>query len=329
MKKIGILTSGGDAPGMNAAIWAAVKRARSFDMTILGVQDGYRGLLERRVEDLTNRDLSDIMHRGGTFLGTARCLEMLTEEGRSRAVHNIHNYGIEGLIVIGGDGSFRGAEILSERGVPTVGLPGTIDNDLAYTDYSIGFDTACNTAIGEVMKIRDTMTSHDRVAVIEVMGRHCGDIALTVSLAMAADYVLLPEVSYETEYDIDNLSNFLLNNKKKGRDSSIIIMAEGANWNEKNRAEILMNRLTERTGLDIRATVLGHTQRGGPPSAFDSRIAILMGVRAVELLREGMGNRVVGISENRIIDMNIKQALDMPPRFNEELYSVARMLSIN
>ena len=231
--------------------------------------------------------------------------------------------------MIGGDGSSGAPRSSTKRGVPTVGLPGTIDNDLAYTDYSIGFDTACNTAIGEVMKIRDTMTSHDRVAVIEVMGRHCGDIALTVSLAMAADYVLLPEVSYETEYDIDNLSNFLLNNKKKGRDSSIIIMAEGANWNEKNRAEILMNRLTERTGLDIRATVLGHTQRGGPPSAFDSRIAILMGVRAVELLREGMGNRVVGISENRIIDMNIKQALDMPPRFNEELYSVARMLSIN
>lgn len=327
MKKIGILTSGGDAPGMNAAVWAAVKRARSFGMTVLGIQDGYRGLLERRIDDLTQRDLSDIMHRGGTFLGTARCLDMLTEEGRGKAVQIIQEYGMEGLIVIGGDGSFRGAEVLSERGVPTVGLPGTIDNDLSYTDYTIGFDTACNTAIDEIMKIRDTMTSHDRVAIIEVMGRHCGDIALTVALAVAADYVLLPEVSYETEYDIDNLSEYLLDQKKRGKDSSIIIMAEGVNWNEKNRAEILKDCLTEKTGLDIRATVLGHTQRGGQPSAFDSRISILMGVRAVELLHEGLGNRVVGISENRIIDLNISQALDMPQVFNEELYNMARTLA--
>jgi 6-phosphofructokinase 1 len=327
MNKIGILTSGGDAPGMNAAVYAAVQQAKSHGMTIIGIEDGYRGLLEMRTQDLTHRDLRAVMNMGGTFLGTARCQEMMTEEGRAKAVENIQKLGLEGLLVVGGDGSFHGAEILSNRGVPTVGMPGTIDNDLAYSDYTLGFDTACNTALDAVLRIRETMASHDRLAVVEVMGRHCGDIALYVALATGAEYVLVPEIEYSETYDLNNVVAHLHQMKEEGRDSGIIILAEGVNWENKDRAEHLQGLLSQQTGMDVRATVLGHIQRGGRPSMFDMKLAVTMATHAVTLLCNSIGNRVVGIKDDKIFDMDIVEALAMPRRFDENLYKTVQAMT--
>ncbi len=331
-KTIAILTSGGDSPGMNAAVWAAVKSAYAHGMTILGVNRGYQGLIDGDMHPITPNDLTRILNRGGTMLKTARCLRMKTEEGRAEAIAMARAHNLDGLIVVGGDGSYHGAAILAQRGVPTIALPGTIDNDLAYTDLTLGYDTCCNTAYHAALKVKDTMESHERVGIVEVMGRHCGDIALNVGLTLGADYVLVPEVDYCEEFDITNLADRLLNLKKKGRSSFLILLAEGVCFENPHRAYALRTRLEEelkRRGEfvgDIRESVLGYQQRGGQPSVNDIRLAVQMANHAVVLLDQGVGNRAVGIRDNKIIDMDIIQALAMPRVFNRSLYDLVNKL---
>jgi len=256
MKRIGILTSGGDCPGMNAAIWAAAKACASRNMEIVGVHNGYQGLIDHNVEVLNAQSVEGILDRGGTLLGTARCMDMMTEDGRDRAAAAVRELGIEGMIVGGGDGSFHGAVELSRRGIPTVGIPCTIDNDLGYTDYTIGFDTACNTATEAIMKIRDTMISHNRVAIVEVMGRHCGDIALYAGLAAGADYILIPEIQYETPFDMDKMAKHMLAVKSSNQRAGLIVAAEGVEYDTPNRAQVMCKKLIELTGLDAKVSVL-------------------------------------------------------------------------
>ncbi|MDD3242754.1 MAG: ATP-dependent 6-phosphofructokinase [Eubacteriales bacterium] len=327
MKRIGILTSGGDSPGMNAAVWAAVRVGRGADMQILGVVDGFKGLIEEQVIELDSAQVEDVLDRGGTFLGTARCAEMMTEEGRAKAVATVRKLRLDGLIVVGGDGSYQGARVLSDRGVPTVGLPGTIDNDLAYTDYTIGFDTALNTVCDSVLKIRDTMRSHDRVGIIEVMGRHCGDIALNAAVACGADYVLVPELNYEEEFDLSNVARRIEDIYATQRTYATIILAEGVCYDMEHRAYEFCKRLAEKTGKSVRETVLGYTQRGGSPSIYDRRLAINMADRAVRLLNQGIGNRVIGRRNGEIFDMDITAALNLPRVFNRPLYDLANRLA--
>lgn len=322
MKTIGILTSGGDAPGMNAAIRAVVRSAIYYGCKVYGINRGYKGLLE---EDLTEMNLSsvgDIIHRGGTILKSSRCEEFKTEEGRKLGVKVLKKYGIDCLVVIGGDGSFNGAKKLSEMGFPAIGIPGTIDNDLEYTDYTIGFDTAMNTVIDAIGKIRDTSSSHERVNIVEVMGRNCGDLALYAGIAGGAETIIVPEV----EIKLDDIALRLKTTQKRGKRHSIIVMAEGVE--KVGSASDLKKVLTEEAGADVRVTVLGHVQRGGSPTAFDRILASRFGYRAVELLLEGKSSRVVGIKDNKIIDLDIQEALAMPKTFNRELYEMAKVLSI-
>lgn len=322
MKTIGILTSGGDAPGMNAAIRAVVRSAIYYGCKVYGINRGYKGLLE---EDLTEMNLSsvgDIIHRGGTMLKSSRCEEFKTEEGRKLGVKVLKKYGIDCLVVIGGDGSFNGAKKLSEMGFPAIGIPGTIDNDLEYTDYTIGFDTAMNTVIDAIGKIRDTSSSHERVNIVEVMGRNCGDLALYAGIAGGAETIIVPEV----EIKLDDIALRLKTTQKRGKRHSIIVMAEGVE--KVGSASDLKKVLTEEAGADVRVTVLGHVQRGGSPTAFDRILASRFGYRAVELLLEGKSSRVVGIKDNKIIDLDIQEALAMPKTFNRELYEMAKVLSI-
>ena len=322
MKTIGILTSGGDAPGMNAAIRAVVRSAIYYGCKVYGINRGYKGLLE---EDLTEMNLSsvgDIIHRGGTILKSSRCEEFKTEEGRKLGVKVLKKYGIDCLVVIGGDGSFNGAKKLSEMGFPAIGIPGTIDNDLEYTDYTIGFDTAMNTVIDAIGKIRDTSSSHERVNIVEVMGRNCGDLALYAGIAGGAETIIVPEVDVK----LDEIALRLKTTQKRGKRHSIIVMAEGVE--KVGSASDLKKVLTEEAGADVRVTVLGHVQRGGSPTSFDRILASRFGYRAVELLLEGKSSRVVGIKDNKIIDMDIQEALAMPKTFNRELYEMAKVLSI-
>lgn len=322
MKTIGILTSGGDAPGMNAAIRAVVRSAIYYGCKVYGINRGYKGLLE---EDLTEMNLSsvgDIVHRGGTMLKSSRCEEFKTEEGRKLGVKVLKKYGIDCLVVIGGDGSFNGAKKLSEMGFPAIGIPGTIDNDLEYTDYTIGFDTAMNTVIDAIGKIRDTSSSHERVNIVEVMGRNCGDLALYAGIAGGAETIIVPEV----EIKLEDIALRLKTTQKRGKRHSIIVMAEGVE--KVGSASDLKKVLTEEAGADVRVTVLGHVQRGGSPTAFDRILASRFGYRAVELLLEGKSSRVVGIKDNKIIDLDIQEALAMPKTFNRELYEMAKVLSI-
>lgn len=318
MKKIAVLTSGGDAPGMNAAIRAAVRYGISEGMEVFGIERGYAGLIENVFLPMNMRTVSDIVQRGGTLLRTARSAEFLTDEGQELAVRFLHKRGIDGLIVIGGDGSFRGAEALSKRGIPTVGIPGTIDNDLAYTDFTLGFDTACNTVLDAINKLRDTMSSHDRICIIEVMGRDCGDIALHAGLGGGAEIVLVPEVPTTYLEILDRLNE----DRSKGKFSSIIVVAEGV-----CKAEELQKKIKDSLGAAVRATVLGHLQRGGSPSARDRYLGTCWGVQAVKLLKEGKGNRVVGIKDNRFIDMEIDKAMKMKKQFDYELYEMANVVS--
>jgi len=320
MKKIAILTSGGDAPGMNACIRAVVRYAIYNELTVYGVERGYNGLINNNMRILDRRSVGDMIHRGGTFLKTARCPEFNTLEGQREAARVIRERDIDGLIVIGGDGSMRGARDLTVNfGIPTVGIPGTIDNDLAYTDYTLGFDTAVNTALSAINNLRDTMTSHDRVSIIEVMGRHCGDIALYAGLAGGAEEILVPEMPL----DIDAIAEKLKQGAARGKMSSIIVLAEGA-----GKAEDIAKLIEEKTGVSIRITTLGHIQRGGMPTMADRVLAAKFGVRAVELLKKGMGNRVVGIRDNKIIDMDIIEGLSMKREFDEYLYNIAAVLSL-
>ena len=319
MKTIGVLTSGGDAPGMNAAIRSIVRAAAYMGMTVKGIKRGYNGLIENNIVDLDIRSVSDIIQRGGTVLYTARCPRFTTEEGMQEAIQNCKNNGIEGLIVIGGDGSFRGARDLSLRGIPCVGIPGTIDNDIPSTEYTIGFDTAMNTVVEMVDKLRDTACSHERCSVVEVMGHGAGDIALQSGLAVGATAIVVPEIGF----DLQNVIDKILETKKNGRNHFIIVASEGL-----CDATQLAKLLQEATGIETRATVLGHIQRGGNPTLRDRVVASKMGYAAVELLSKGVGNRVVGLKNNKIVNYDIFEALNMSKSFDQETYRLANTISI-
>lgn len=319
MEKIAVLTSGGDAPGMNAAIRAVVRYAIFNGIEVYGIQRGYKGLMEGDFTPMQVSSVGDIIHRGGTILKSARSPEFKDPEGQKKAINVLEVYKIDGLVIIGGDGSFKGAKALSDRGFPAIGLPGTIDNDLAYTDFTIGFDTAVNTALDAISKLRDTSSSHERVSIIEVMGRNCGDIALYAGLAGGAEAVLLPEIPY----DIDEICKKLISSSNRGKTQSIILVSEGV-----GSATEIGHVIEERTGLEARATILGHIQRGGSPTSTDRLIASQMGARAVQLLIEGKSSRVVGIKDNKIIDMDITEALEIRREFDYEMYELAQILSI-
>lgn len=319
MNTIGILTSGGDAPGMNAAIRAVVRTGIYNGMKVFGIERGYNGLIKGDIHEMNLCSVGEIINRGGTVLKTARCEAFKTKEGQQKALQVIQQFGLEGLIVIGGDGSFMGARILSEYGIPTIGIPGTIDNDLPYTDFTIGFDTALNTVLEAINKIRDTINSHERINIIEVMGRHCGDIALYAGLAGGAESIIVPEIGF----DIDEVCERLCSGKNRGKLSSIIILAEGVGG-----AIELGKRIEDATGIETRATILGHIQRGGNPSAQDSILASRMGAYAVNLLYHGMGKRVIGIVNNRLVDYDIMEALAITKRFDCEIYELAKILAM-
>ncbi len=319
MKTIAILTSGGDAPGMNAAVRAVVRSAIYHGCKVYGINRGYKGLIEDDIFEMDLSSVGDIIQRGGTILKSSRCEEFKTEEGRAIGVKTLNKYGIECLVVVGGDGSFHGAQKLTDLGFPTIGLPGTIDNDLAYTDYTIGFDTTMNTIIDAIGKIRDTSASHERVNIVEVMGRHCGDLALYAGLAGGAESIIVPEV----EFSVDEVCNKLKQTAARGKKHSIIVLAEGV-----GNAQELGKKIVDETDADLRITVLGHMQRGGSPSAFDRILASKMGVRAVELLLEGKAARVVGIRDNKIMDMDINEALAMTREFDKKTFEMTKILSI-
>lgn len=318
MKKIAVLTSGGDAPGMNAAIRAIVRTALNNGIEVMGVQRGYSGLINGELFSMNKTSVSDIIQRGGTILRTARCPEFKNEEVRKKAAKILQAYGVEALVVIGGDGSFTGAKLLSKLGIKTIGLPGTIDNDLAYTDFTLGFDTALNTVVDAINKIRDTSTSHERVSIVEVMGRNCGDLALYSGIAGGAESIIVPEL----EFDKDELCKTILEGKNKGKMHNLIILAEGVGG-----AFELAKEVEEVTGIETRATVLGHIQRGGSPSAIDRVLASRMGSKAIEVLLEGKTSRVIGIRNNEIIDQDIDEALDMESKFDKELYEISKTLA--
>ncbi|GAA4712044.1 6-phosphofructokinase [Brevibacillus fulvus] len=319
MKKIAVLTSGGDAPGMNAAIRAAVRRAVYHGMQIFGVYHGYDGLIQGDIQEMSLGSVGDIIHRGGTILYSARSQEFRTDEGQQKAVEQLRKHGIEGLIVIGGDGSFRGAQKLTQKGFPTIGIPGTIDNDIPCTDFTIGFDTALNTIVEAIDKIRDTATSHERTYIIEVMGRDAGDLALWAGLAAGAESIIIPE----EEQDMDDIIERLHAGYRRGKKHSIIIVAEGV-----GSASVYADKIKERTGWETRVTVLGHIQRGGSPTAFDRMLASRMGAAAVDLLLEGKADRMVGIQNNQIVDIDFDEALSQKHQLDLSIYQLARSLSI-
>ena len=319
MKKIAVLTSGGDAPGMNAAIRAVVRTAIHNGIEVMGVQRGYSGLINGELFTMDRTSVSDIIQRGGTILRTARCPEFKNEEVRKKAAKILQAYGVEALVVIGGDGSFTGAKLLSKLGIKTIGIPGTIDNDLAYTDFTLGFDTALNTVVDAINKIRDTSTSHERVSIVEVMGRNCGDLSLYAGICGGAEAIIVPEVE---AFDRDELCKTILEGKNKGKMHNLVILAEGIGG-----AFELAEYVENITGIETRATVLGHIQRGGSPSASDRVLASRMGAKAVEVLLEGKTSRVIGIRDNKIIDQDIDEALDMEIKFDTELYEIAKVLS--
>lgn len=318
IKKIGVLTSGGDAPGMNAAVRAVVRTALSKGMEVYGIRRGYVGLISGDIFQMDERSVSDIIHRGGTVLYTARCPEFRTEEGVEKARAKCEEIGIEGLVVIGGDGSFRGAADLSAKGVLCVGIPGTIDNDIACTDYTIGFDTAMNTAMEMVDKLRDTSQSHDRCSVVEVMGRGAGHIAVNTGIACGATDIITKEVPY----DINKIAKVMLEKKSKGKQHFVVIVAEGIGHSQE-----IATMLQEKTHIETRATILGHVQRGGNPTLRDRVEATRMGYYAVELLEQGIGNRVVGIKDSKLVDYDIQEALQMSKPYDEKLHHIAEQIA--
>lgn len=319
MKTIGVLTSGGDAPGMNAAIRAVVRNGIYRGCKIIGIKQGYHGLIHGMMSEMNLSSVADIIHRGGTILQTARSEEFMTEEGRRKALYAIQIFNIDGLIVIGGDGSFRGAQKLSEMGVPTIGIPGTIDNDLRYSEYTIGFDTAVNTVIDAIGKIRDTSTSHGRANIIEVMGRHCGDIALYAGLAGGAESIIVPEVGF----DVNQVCSKLVKGRNRGKLHSIILLAEGVGG-----AMELGAQIKEMTGIDTRVTILGHLQRGGSPTFQDRLLASKMGAKAVDLLIEGKSGIALGSRGMQIIEVEYDKVFTQEKEFDKETYDLANILSI-
>lgn len=320
MKTIGVLTSGGDAPGMNAAIRAVVRSAIYNKIQVYGIRRGYEGLLEGDIEEMGVSSVSDIIQRGGTMLRTARSEEFMEPAGFQRALDMLENFGINGLVVIGGDGSLRGGLELSKAGIKVMGLPGTIDNDLAYTEFSIGFDTAVNTVLSAISNIRDTSSSHGRCTVVEVMGRNCGDIALYSGLAGGAEYILTPE----EEVDITAICKKIIQGKNRGKLHSLVIRAEGVALGSSELADMIECR----TGLETRVVVLGYTQRGGSPTARDRILASRMGYRAVELLLSDSSSRAIGIKGAEIIDIDLMEALEMKRVWNGSIMDLADILSI-
>ena len=319
VKTIGVLTSGGDAPGMNAAIRAAVRRGLQKGVQMKGILKGYDGLMNEEIIDMTARDVSDTIERGGTILYTARCAEMRTPEGQKRAADVCRKHGIDGLVVIGGDGSFAGAQKLAALGINTVGVPGTIDLDIACTEYTIGFDTAVNTAMEAIDKVRDTSTSHERCSIIEVMGRNAGYIALWCGIANGAEDILLPE---KYDYNEQNIINNIITNRKHGKTHHIIINAEGI-----GHSTSMARRIEAATGIETRATILGYMQRGGSPTCRDRVYATMMGAMAVDLLCEGKSNRVVGFSHGEFKDFDINEALGMNKGVSDYMIKVAKDMS--
>ena len=321
MKKIGVLTSGGDSQGMNAAVYAVVRYGIEHGMQVYLIHSGYQGLIDGKVTQADAKSVEDIIHRGGTVIQTSRCPDMKTEEGQKKAVNTLKRYGIEGLVVIGGDGSFRGAlDLYKKFGVKAVGIPGTIDNDLAYTDFTLGFDTSVNTVVSAINNLRDTMTSHDRVCIIEVMGRKCGDIALYAGICGGAEIILVPEVPFDLKQIVKKINL----NQRIGKSSDIIVLAEGV-----CKAEDLKKQLQENgiTG-SIKTTTLGYIQRGGAPTMADRVLSARCAVRAVDLLMADKGGRVVGIKDNKIVDEDIEEALKKKGKFDDNLYQTAMILGL-
>ena len=319
MKKIGVLTSGGDSPGMNAAVRAVVRKGIFHGIEVAGVYSGYQGLIEGTIKKLEAGDVGDIIQRGGTKLYSARCEEFRTEEGQLKAIENMRKEGLEGLVVIGGDGSYRGAMALTKRGFPCVGVPGTIDNDIPGTDYTIGFDTALNTVIEAIDKIRDTATSHERTFIVEVMGRDAGDLALWAGLAGGAETILIPEDSY----DIDDMVDRLQKGRNRGKRHSIIIVAEGVMGGNE-----LAELIKEKADIETRVSVLGHIQRGGSPTARDRVLGSLFGARAVEVLLTGAGGRAIGMKNHQVVDYDMTEAFTAEHNADVSLYTLSKELAI-
>lgn len=318
VKTIGVLTSGGDAPGMNVAIRAVVRTACHKGLKVKGVMRGYAGLLQEEIIDMDSASVSSIIYRGGTVLNTARCEEFVTPEGQKKGADICHKHNIDGMVVIGGDGSFRGAGKLAELGINTIGVPGTIDLDIACTDYTIGFDTAINTAMQAIDKVVDTSASHERCSIIEVMGRNAGYIALWCGIANGAEEILLPERWNGNEQEVVNR---VLECRKKGKKHCIIINAEGI-----GHSTSMARRVEAATGIETRATILGHMQRGGSPTCRDRMFASIMGARAVQLLLEGKSNRLVAYKHGEFVDFDIQEALQMKKDISEEQYEISKLL---
>ena len=320
IKTIGVLTSGGDAPGMNAAIRAVVRKSIANGLKVKGIKKGYQGLLNEEIIDLEAHSVSDTIQRGGTILGTARCMEFKTPEGQAKGAEICRKHGIDGIVVIGGDGSYKGAQALARNGINTVGIPGTIDLDIACTDYTIGFDTAVNTAMEAIDKVRDTSSSHERCSIIEVMGRNAGYIALWCGIANGAEDILLPE---KYDYNEQRIINSIIDSRKRGKTHHIIINAEGV-----GHSVSMARRIEAATGMETRATILGYMQRGGSPTAKDRVYASIMGSYAADILLAGKSNRVVGYKNGHYQDFDIEEALNMKKEISEYEYEVSRLLSV-
>lgn len=319
MKKIAVLTSGGDAPGMNAAIRAVVRKAIYEEIDVVGVKHGYQGILEERFESMTLGSVGDIIQRGGTMLNSARFPQFKEDDVQQQAIANLKKHGIDGLVVIGGDGSYRGAMSLTEKGFPCVGVPGTIDNDIPGTEYTIGFDTALNTVMYSIDKIRDTATSHENSFIVEVMGRDAGDIAVWAGVAAGAETVIIPEV----DFDINKMIQRLTKSSMRGKKHSIIIVAEGV-----MSGHDLAKQLKDKADIETRVSVLGHMQRGGSPTARDRVLASQFGARAVELLLAGKSGVAVGIRNHLLIDYNLPEAYENKHKADISLYTLSEQLSI-
>ncbi|XQY93216.1 6-phosphofructokinase [Metabacillus sp. HB246100] len=319
MKRIAVLTSGGDSPGMNAAVRAVVRKGIHEGLEVFGIYQGYAGLMSNQIKKLELGSVGDIIHRGGTILYTARSEEFKKDEAQYQAIKNLRDLQIDGLVVIGGDGSYRGAAKLTEKGFPCIGLPGTIDNDIPGTDYTIGFDTALNTIVDSIDKIRDTATSHDRTFIIEVMGRHAGDLALYSGLSVGAETILIPERKFELDEIVEKLNKGI----ERGKKHSIIVLAEGV-----CSANEFAATLKENYSLETRITVLGHIQRGGSPTGFDRVLASRLGARAVELLLEGKAGKAVGMQKQQIVDHNFQDILREKDHLPEGVYTLSQQLSI-
>ena len=319
IKTIGVLTSGGDAPGMNAAIRAVVRKAIANGVEVKGIKRGYQGLLAEEIIPMDKKSVSDTIQKGGTILGTARCNEFTTPEGQEKGAEICRKHGIDGIVVIGGDGSYKGAQALARQGINTVGIPGTIDLDIACTEYTIGFDTAINTAMQAIDKVRDTSSSHERCSIIEVMGRNAGYIALWCGVANGAEDILLPE---KYDYDEQSIINNIIRNRKRGKKHHIIINAEGI-----GHSTSMARRIEAATGIETRATILGYMQRGGSPTCKDRFYASIMGAYAADILCEGKSNRVVAFRNGEFVDYDIEAALQMKKDIPEYQYQISRQLS--